>query len=193
MFKVKIEGLNEMIANFEQCKKEYETEMIFVFFNRAYKYIIEKANQYIDGTQIGEATKAQIKSGWQPCDVKKVGNGYKLVIKNIDDSAVFIEFGVGIEGKKMPHTNAGKTNPEYKYNIGTKIKGNVWLFHQDDAQEVDIARKYYWEKKNSKGEIIEDTYLTRGQPAVMYLYKACQDFVMVAPRYWEETKKMFWR
>ena len=188
MFKIKIEGLNEMIANFEQCKKEYETEMIFVFFQSAYEYIISKANQYIDGTQIGEETKAQIKSGWQPCDVTKVGNGYKLVIKNIDDSAVFIEFGVGLVGKGQPHISAKISG--YKYDITKKAdRTRAWAFKEENKGELDIAPNYLI----SQSKLPENIYRTRGQPAVMYLYKACQDFVMVAPKYWEETRKMFWR
>ena len=188
MFNVRIDGLDEMIANFEQCKRELKTEMINVFFQSAYEWIVSKANMYIDQTDIGANTKEQIKLGWQPAQISKSGSNYKLTISNTDDSAVFIEFGVGIEGKQMPHTNAKNTNPEYKYNIGTKIRGNVWMFPQEDEQEIDIAKKYYW-KSNKK----EGSYLTRGQPATMYLYKSATEFVLVAPRIWEEVRKMFWR
>ena len=188
MFKIKLNGIKEMIDNFEQCKRELENEMIYVFFQSAYEWIVSKANMYVAQTDIGANTKEQIKIGWQPPKITKYANSYKLEITNTDDSAVFIEFGVGIEGKKMPHTNAKNTNPDYKYNIGTKIKGNVWVFNQSDEQEVDIATGYYWKHKTK-----EDVYFTRGQPATMYLYKSAQDFVLIAPRIWEETRKMFWR
>ena len=188
MFKVKIDGLEEMIANFEQCQRELEREMIYVFFQSAYEWIVSKANMYIDQTDIGANTKEQIKIGWQPPKIAKSADRYRLEITNTDDSAVFIEFGVGIEGKKMPHTNAKNANPEYRYNIGTKIRGNVWMFPQEDEQEIDIAKKYYWKSKKKEG-----SYLTRGQPATMYLYKSATEFVLVAPRIWKETRKMFWR
>lgn len=186
MLSFKIEGLDEMISNFNKCKRNYEEEMIEVFFGIAYNYIIERANQYIDNSGIGQATKAQIKSGWEKANITKNGNEYKLIIRNTDDSATFVEFGVGIVGKSQPHVSAKVSG--YEYDTGTAIDENgAWIFSEPNKSEIDIAPQYITSK------LPNNMYQTKGQPAVMYLYKACQDFVLVSKQKWEEVKMYYWR
>lgn len=185
MLSLKVEGLDEMISNFNRCKREYELEMIDVFFLSAYRYIIERANQYIDNSGIGQATKEQIKSGWQKSKVTKSGNECKFIIKNTDDSAAFVEFGVGIVGKGQPHISAKVSG--YEYDIGKTDEYGKWTFHESNKGELDIATEYITSK------LPNDFYQTKGQPAVMYLYKACQDFVLVSKQKWEDVKRYYWR
>lgn len=144
------------------------TEML----NIVGRWIIDKANQYVDNSYIGDDVKEQIKSGWKP---QPYGNGIKLV--NSNRYAVFVEFGVGKVGETNPHPNANDEG--YEYNVPSRYKyagqyhtEYTWRFIVDSEDEVDLAQGSYeaWNKADGTLKII-----TEGSFGVLFAYNAVVD------------------
>lgn len=146
---------------------DYVKKMIPVMFDEFIEavalWIIERANQYVYASDIGENVKIDITGGWY---YDRTPTGMK--IKNTSDKAVFVEFGVGIVGQGQPHPQSSVEG--YQYNIGSKIifDDSSWIFNVSSDDEIDIQSKFIVNRGNT-------SVRTRGQPALMYAYNAIVD------------------
>lgn len=147
--------------------EQNQAEMRMDFLEFICKWVIDRANIYLDASDIGSNIKSDIKKGW---DFTVYANLSAKII-NKSDHAAFVEFGVGSVGSQNSHPNSSKEN--YKYNSGSQIKGDLWFFSKENNEDVDLKNKYFW-RSNSES----DTVVTRGSPAVMYAYNAVVDAQM---------------
>ena len=148
------------------------------FFEDVANWIINRANEYVDKSDIGSEIKREIKGGWNAFEKTPKG----LKITNSAKHAVFVEFGVGYEGYIDKHPNASVEG--YKYNVGKKINKNtnIWIFNVGSDEEIDIDKDYIVRRG-------ETSVSTRGQPALLFLYNAIMDCKTegVAERLWKEN------
>jgi hypothetical protein len=158
--------IDEAILRLKRIK-HFQKEMQYEFFQYICEWVIDRANFYLDASDIGEEIKRDIKNSWE----YEISNGLSAKIINRNQHAVFVEFGVGSVGSQNSHPNSSKEN--YKYNSGSQIKGDLWFFSKENNEDVDLKNKYFW-RKNSES----DTVVTRGSPAVMYAYNAVVDAQM---------------
>lgn len=183
------------IQSIEQAKKKLKRieklfkngALIKEFTEDVCLWVINRANRYIENSDIGELVKLQIRNGWE-YDI--TANG--ATIKNRTEKAVFVEFGVGIIGQSHPHPNAGVEGYEYNvqnYYVETlsgklkpvKDSSGMWYFWTNHS-ELDIPRNAIEDirgyddfrgKGNEQGKRI--IVGTRGTEGVMYAYNAIVD------------------
>lgn len=139
-------------------------EMQYEFLQYICEWIIEKANERLYASDIGENVKWTIANSWE-YDIDKSIFGAKIT--NRAQQAAFVEFGVGTVGRWKNHPNASETN--YQYNVGSQIRDDgSWIFGVSDDADIDISAKYVSSRT-------ENTVMTYGSPAVMYAYNAIVD------------------
>jgi hypothetical protein len=149
--------------------------MVQEFIEQLALWITDKANFYIDNSDIGSLVKSQIKESWK---YEKFTNGIKVVNKS--DKSVYVEFGVGIVGQSDPHPNAN--NEGYEYNLPSEHKyagkyhdENTWRFIKHSADEIDLPEGSYETWTMGSGDL---KIITRGTRGVWYAYNAIVDAQM---------------
>lgn len=171
--KIKIE-LNR--NSIEQAKKQLLyvkkilPQMQKDFLEGVALWLIEKANFYLNNSDIGENVKIDISNSW---DYQVIGNGIKII--NTAQKAVFVEFGVGIVGQGNAHPNASVEG--YEYNKPSPYKdrkgSGTWVF-RSQFENLDIPQ--------DQAEFIADVgdyvVITRGTKGVWYAYNAIVDAQM---------------
>lgn len=191
---MKIEiGLNKQsiknaIKQLNSIKKTITT-MQQEFLVAVAHWVTNKANEYIDRSDIGSLVKDEIKGGWEyePTEI-----GVKIV--NRTQKAVFVEFGVGIVGKSQSHPNA--TQEGYEYNVPSRAKflGGSWSFRgQTETLDLPIDSVDYAEAEN------ELVFITQGAKGVWYAYNAIVDAQMELAKtnggeigkLWNDVKKRY--
>ena len=177
--KTSINGAKRKLNN---IIKQLEEVMLNELLYECCQKVIQLANDRVDQTTIGSNVKAAIKSGWQPPEISKG----VAVIRNTDDKAVYVEFGVGIVGEEDSHARATVVN--YSYNIGSQIASDgSWVFVQDNHQNIDIQAEHI--DNIDGGRIIT----THGSPAVMYAYNAIIDLKeKYIQSIWQSIKEKYW-
>lgn len=160
-----VKSLEKAIQRIELIKKKFKNIIPTLFLDRCLDYIISRANEYLDNYVIDKLVTSDIQTHWRKETISK--NKVRLV--NDSDKAVFIEFGVGRIGAVAQHPNSTQTG--YEYNIPTRSKdiSGQWAFKLDDKNGIDLIAGYYKQKDN--------TILTKGSPANMYLYNAMLDLI----------------
>lgn len=143
------------------------------FLLECYDWFKRHANKLLQLTDIGENVKSGIESGWQY--IFTSDNSIK--ISNVHDSAVYVEFGVGIVGQESPHKNAMQAG--YKYNIPSEAKdeNGVWRFYKNIA-DLDMPKSAlnYESKQLSESRKRERWFIaTAGAAGAMYAYNALID------------------
>ena len=169
--------------------------MLEEFLMTCCTYIYDKANENIINSDIGQLVKENIIAGWKIPELRKEGEKLIARLRNTDDQACFVEFGVGIVGQDDPHPEAKNTN--YEYNIGQTIDENGMWWFWSNINELDIPLKDadflrgFQDHRGRKGHRI--LVGTSGAKGVWYAYNACVDLqVFEFNRIWEKIKKKYW-
>jgi hypothetical protein len=138
-------------------------------------WVTEKANNYINLSDIGSLVKDQIKSGWE---YEQTSNGVKII--NRTEKAVFVEFGVGIVGQTQSHPNASAEGYEYNMESPYKSADGSWSFWLN-SNERDLPMSAFEDfgtyddhRKGGKRMVVT----TRGAKGVWYAYNAIVDAQM---------------
>ena len=135
-------------------------------------WVTNRANEYVDRSDIGSLVKDEIKGGWE---YESTASGVKIV--NRTQKAVFVEFGVGIVGQSQAHPKASAEG--YEYNMDSYHKDRkgtgTWVF-QSSVNELDLPLKNVEFAYNESGS--EYAIVTRGAKGVWYAYNAIVDAQM---------------
>ena len=160
-----IKSLEKTMQRIELIKKKFDTIIPTLFLDRCLDYIISRANEYLDNYVIDKSITSDIQTHWRKETISK--NTVRLI--NDSDKAVFIEFGVGRVGAVAQHPNSAQTGYEYNVPSTSKDISGQWAFKLDEQKGIDLVAGYYKQKDN--------TILTKGSPANMYLYNAMLDLI----------------
>lgn len=170
-------SIQEAIKKLKQVEKLYtKGTLIKDFLEDVCMWVIERANMYLNNSDIGELVKIDIRNGWE---FEITTNGAKII--NRTDKAVFVEFGVGIVGQGNPHPNANAEG--YEYNVSTEYKDSsgMWYFWTN-SNELDLPRsaitdiRGYDDFRGKGGEQGKRIIVgTMGAYGVMYAYNAIVD------------------
>ena len=139
-------------------------------------WVTNRANHYIDLSDIGSLVKDEIKVGWE---YEPTANGVKIV--NRTQKAVFVEFGVGIVGQSQSHPNATQEGYEYNQESPYKTADGTWYFWTN-SNELDLPLsamtdiRGYDDNRGKKGKRI--IFGTQGAKGVWYAYNAIVDAQM---------------
>lgn len=152
------------------------------------KWIVKKADGYIDRSDIGSLIKSKIKESW---DYQPITNGIKIINNaNIEKTvyhekqtvpiAVLVEFGSGLVGQSEAHPNA--TQEGYQYNVDSKGKNldGSWSFWLN-SNERDLPMSAFtdfgtYDDHRAGGKRMVVT--TFGAKGVWYAYNAIVDVQM---------------
>lgn len=199
--KIKV-GLNQQsikdaLKTLKKAEKQLKGEMLNEFYKRCYDYFVSRANYYLLSSGIGDLVIAEIQSGWQYVPIMNldiIGNNistYKCGVKfiNTAEKAVYVEFGVGIEGEENKHPNSTETN--YQYNLPTKSKGadGSWQFKAYE-DELDIPQSAIVSSQTKADGRLK--ILTYGTEGVWYAFNALEDLRLQYKNIWQEIKQKYW-
>lgn len=187
--KINIELNQESIQNaiklLKQEKKRLEPA-VREYMQLSADWIINRANEILDRSDIGENIKSEISSGWGTVWV----DASHLKIVNYSRKAVFVEFGVGIVGQTEKHPNAITAGYEYDVESEHKFGQGYWQFVVPSEDYLDLPQKaIIYSDDDAYGLSI----ITQGTEGVWYLFNAVEDFkVRKQKPLWEQVKKKYW-
>ena len=178
-----VKSIDQAIKTLQFAKKQYKRGgLVRDFLELVCEWIIKRANQYINSSDIGDLVKIDIRNGWE----YEIFDGQAKII-NRTEKAVFVEFGVGAVGENNPHPNATKQPLEhYQYNLPSIYKDEfgMWYFWAN-SNELDIPRsaivdiRGYDDFRGRGGEKGKRIIVgTMGSEGVMYAYNALMDAKM---------------
>lgn len=163
--KKSIENAKKKLLDIEQKFKD--GTIMREYIDECCKWIVERAKYYVAISDIGDNIKQDINSHWR---IRFISNN-NAVIENDSDHAVYVEFGVGLMGERIPHDNAKSAG--YKYNMPSPHKrGNYWVYSVDSVEDVDMHPGY---KSIRDDETGRTWIITKGSWRVMYAYQAIVD------------------
>lgn len=190
-------SISTAIKKLQKVQKSFP-KMVEQLLNRSRLWIMQRANENIDRSDIGSNIKNTIKSQWRLTEI--VDGTCKLINEdsfgNGENKAVFVEFGIGVVGGSKPHPEAFANG--YEYNVPSDFKGmhedtDEWSFFSNE-EDLDIPQTAITKSFSLKGSIrssyrtkkgevhtykdTRDRYLvyTKGTQGVLFLYNALVDF-----------------
>jgi hypothetical protein len=159
-------------------------------------WLIERANNYLNVSDIGENVKIDIRNGWE---YDFTANGVKIT--NRTEKAVFVEFGVGVVGQSQEHPNATAEGYEYNVNSPYKSADGSWSFWLN-SEERDLPMSAFsdfgtYDDHREGGKRMVVT--TFGAKGVWYAYNAIVDAKMEIEKVgggeigklWNDVKKRY--
>lgn len=186
MKRIVVELNEKSIKNAVRQLKDLEktvASMTREFYLEVAYWLVDKANFYIDNSEIGSLVKEKLKSSW---NYERTDNGITITNnaqkegKAIGDVplAVLVEFGVGIVGQNDPHPNANIEG--YEYNVPTEYKSSdgTWYFWTN-RNELDLPWSAmvdygsYDDHRGAKGKRL--IFGTKGAKGVWYAFNAIAD------------------
>lgn len=181
-----VKSINKAIETLKKAKTQFTEQMLIELLNGCCEWLVGRANELLDLSDIGSVVKQDIKDSWQTVIV---GNVAKLT--NFSDKAVYVEFGVGIVGGQREHPNAGKANYDYDLQTNFKDSRGGWHFNVDDESELDLPQSaIITQDDNYNGDLTIYTYGTKG---VWYAFNALVDLKEYgAKEVWEQVKRKYW-
>lgn len=182
-------SVNRTIKQINKLKKKISNDLHKLYLRKCVEWIKEQANSNLNSSAIGSETKALIQSSWAISYLSENAIRLSNTAKYEDGKniAVFVEFGVGVVGEQSKHTLAEEANYEYNVPSTAKTKRGYWAKTLDGGENsMNIESGYYYAKESESGF----TFLTKGSPATMFLYKAWKSFetLGVYKTLWEEAK-----
>jgi hypothetical protein len=179
-------SIQNAIKLLKQQKKIFIEKAIPEYMQQSADWIINRANEILDRSTIGENIKNEIFGGW---DTEWVTPNH-LKIVNHSRKSVYVEFGVGIIGKSDKHPNADKTGYEYDVDSDNKFGQGFWQFTVPNSEYLDLPPKAIVYKDDNKYGV---SIVTQGTEGVWYLFNAVEDFKLrEQSRLWERIKKKYW-
>lgn len=196
-------SIRSAIAKLKRIEKKIPTIEQEIAMEVA-RWITERANQYIDSSDLGNLVKSNIKSSWnyEPTanGVKVINNAQKQVANfGTVPLAVLVEFGVGIVGQEEPHPKANQEGYEYNVDSGHKAADGSWQFWLN-SEERDLPMSAFEDfgtyddhRAGGKRMVVK----TFGAKGVWYAYNAIVDAKMELSKLgggeigalWEKVKK----
>ena len=179
-------SIKDAIKLLKNQKKVINEQMLPEYMQKSADWIINRANEILDRSDIGEDVKSQIFNSWDTVWVNK--NCLKII--NYSWKSAFVEFGVGIIAQTSKHPNADNTGYEYNVDSDKKFGQGFWQFSVSDKDQLDIPQKsiIYQDYDGEQLSII-----TQGTQGVWFLFNAVEDFkVTYQQRLWEQVKKKYW-
>jgi hypothetical protein len=170
-------SIQNAIYQLNSIKKRLPT-MVKAFIIEVAKWIVKKADRYIDRADLGSKVKSALHKGWA---FEQTQNGIKILNKtNVEREvdgktqtvplAIIVEFGSGIVGKSEAHPNASAEGYEYNVPSRAKFLGGYWSFEQTmDNLDLPLANVDFEESENGL------VFLTQGAKGVWYAYNAIVD------------------
>lgn len=190
-------SINNAIKQINKIKADFQGTLVTDFLNGCADWFIEKANEKVMLTGIGSNVKLGIMGGW-----KKEQSGNTITIINDHEKAVFVEFGVGVEGEKKPHKNAKEAGYEYNVDSPAKDDDGTWHFftnleNLDLPDDALIGGSHYYQPETRKkdGSVYRQrVYVrTKGTESTMYAYNALIDLKEKGVyEVWEQIEKKYW-
>lgn len=180
-------SIKEAIKILQKQKKVLTEQAIPEYMQKSAEWIKNRANEILNGSDIGVEVVQNITSSWHIDIISKS----HIMLYNMSWKSAYVEFGVGIIGQKSPHPNASQTNYEYNVDSPYKYSNGGWAFSVADQSELDIPQDAIIEQSYSS--IYGLNIYTRGTQGVWYLFNAMEDFKLrEEKRLWEEIKKKYW-
>lgn len=177
-------SVENAIKKLNDHKKQIEDKIIPEFLKECAIWLIDKANEYIDKTEIGFEVKADIRNSWE-YHVSKTS----VIVRNTADKAVYVEFGTGAVGKENPHEMAKKNKYQYDTKTESKDEQGYWSFYSP-KEMLDIPMSAVSSSVESKYGFI---VTTRGAKGVSYAFNALMDFKDYGlTNVWEKIRKKYW-
>lgn len=179
-------SVKEAIKVLKQQKKILIERALHEYMQKSVRWIKNRANELVSMSNIGENVKQSIKNSWFIENVSKS----QVVLYNISEKAVFVEFGVGIIGQTSKHPNADKTGYEYDVTSEYKFGQGFWKFNVEDSSWLDIPQDaIIYEEFTEAGQSI----ITQGTQGLWYLFNAVEDFKLTKEKpLWQEIKEKYW-
>jgi hypothetical protein len=179
-------SIHQAIAILKKQKTVLVNKAIHEFMELSSDWIINRANEILDRSDIGENIKNEISDGW---DTKWIAPNH-LEIINHSRKAVYVEFGVGIIGQTDKHPNADEAGYEYNVESSNKFGQGFWQFTVPSADYLDLPQKAIINQDNVKYGI---SIITQGTEGVWYFFNAVEDFKLrEQQRLWEKIKNKYW-
>ena len=179
-------SIQDAIKFIKQQKKVLIEQAIPEYMQLSADWIINRANEILDRSDIGEFIKGYIFNAW---DREWNGKNHIKIINHSRKSA-YVEIGVGIIGQSSTHPNASQTNWEYNVPTQEKDSQGGWIFSVRNMEELDIPQDAVIEHADVDKNI---AIYTRGTQGVWYLFNAMEDFKLnKAQELWEKVKKKYW-
>ena len=163
------------------------------FLENVAQWLINRANMYLNHSDIGENVKNDIINGWE---YNFTANGIKIINKS--QKSVFVEFGVGVVGQSQSHPQASEEG--YEYNVDSYYKDRkgtgTWVF-KSSLENLDLPRdnvEFAYNESETDYAIV-----TRGATGVWYAYNAIVDARMELSKFnggeigeiWEKIKSRY--
>lgn len=179
-------SIKEAIKTLKKQRKILIEQAIPKYLQMSANWIINRANEILSNSDIGDNVKESIKNSWF---VDIISNSH-IVLYNISRKSAYVEFGVGIIGQTSKHPNADNAGYEYDVKSEYKFGQGFWQFSVEDKSWLDIPENaIIYEDFNKVGKSI----ITQGTQGVWYLFNAVEDFkLQEEKRLWEEIKKKYW-
>lgn len=182
------QSIQKAIESLKKAENQLKTKMIPDFLVECCKWFIQRANRYLDKSQIGQNIVNEIKNSWS-YTVSLDGKSARVV--NDDDHAVFVEFGVGLVGGQIPHPMASVEGYEYNQDTAKKRYDGYWVFNVESESDVDMQQGYISKNAKNGGLWI----ITKGSWGELYAYRTLMDFSLekkVLQGLWKKIKLRYW-
>ena len=182
------ESINKAIKALRNEEKRLNSQMIPDFLIECCKWFINRANKYLDKSQIGQNVVNGIKDSWS---YSVLADKKTARVVNDNNKAVFVEFGVGLMGQSIPHPNAKSEGYIYDSHERTASGNPYWVFNVDSEEDVDMQQGYIFKNAKDGGLWI----ITKGSWGELYAYRTLMDFSLekkVLKGLWTKIKLRYW-
>lgn len=181
--------VDEAINYLKKVRQNFR-RMMDEFLEFACLWIIDRANQYVELSDIGSLVKMQIRNSWE----YNISNGvatvqntatmqkrHRKAATDIVPVSVLVEFGVGVVGQSSPHPNSAQEGYEYNVPSDYKSSDGTWYFWTN-SNELDLPLSAVEDIKGfddfrgvNKEQGKRIVVGTKGAKGVMYAYNAIVD------------------
>lgn len=176
-------SIENAIKKIKEVQKKVQKDLPRVYLEKCVEFIKFNANANLKSHYISLDIVEKIEKSWT---TEYVSNNY-IRLANTEDTATYLEFGVGIVGQENKHSVSASAG--YKYNIPTKYKkeDGSWRFYLEESESVDLNVGTYNVSYTQNGK---KKVITKGSPANMYLFKAMKSFETSGAykTLWEQAK-----
>lgn len=188
-------SIKNAVKALKTAKKQLTDKMVEELLIGCCERIIHRANENLDGLDIGSNVISGIKGSW----VKSEVQGGKITLTNTwhkahgksEMAAAYVEFGVGVKGNDS-HPKASEAGYQYNMPSSSKQDDGTWYFYTNDY-DLDLPRSAI-DKTKSKEWRGRLKVATQGTQATRFLYNAVMDFAEnnEAKALWQEIKEKYW-
>ena len=191
------QSIKAAIDRLKQAKKNIGVAWK-AFLAASCEWIIKRANEYVDESDVGINVINDIKSSWT---YTVSDNG--AVITNSSKKAAYVEFGVGIVGGLDKHPMADEAGYDYNMPSPHKRFGGAWHFFSNEA-DLDIpeyavtwgldtgkfVHSSRWGKTDSRHRM---HIYTRGVEGALYAFNAIEDYRTsgIIQKLWNEAGERY--